>query len=84
MTGGAAPSPPPPRGAFATERNVRDYAAGFDCMTISIDIYILADALARITFAWVAMLSVCRMIETHALARAGPGRARRLLASLKA
>ena len=53
-------------------------------MTISIDIYILADALARIAFAWVAMLSVCRMIETHALARAGPGRARRLLASLKA
>ena len=30
------------------ERNVRDYAAGFDYTKISIDIYILADALLLI------------------------------------
>ena len=46
-------------------RNVRDYAAGFDCTKISIDIYILADALILITFEWIAIPSVYRMIATH-------------------
>ena len=48
-----------------TERNVRDYAAGFDYTKISIDIYILADALNLITFEWIAILSVDRMIATR-------------------
>ena len=38
------------------ERKVRDYAAGFDYTKISIDIYILADALNLITFEWLAIL----------------------------
>jgi hypothetical protein len=39
-----------------SERNVRDYAAGFDYTKISIDIYILADAVNLITFEWIAMI----------------------------
>ena len=46
-------------------RNVRDYVAGFDYTNISIDIYILADALILITFEWIAIPSVYRMIATH-------------------
>jgi len=38
------------------ERNVRDYAAGLDYTKISIDIYILADALNLITFERLAIL----------------------------
>jgi hypothetical protein len=50
-----------------TERNVRDYAAGFDYTKISIDI--LADALNLITFEWIAILRVCRMIAAHSSSR---------------
>ena len=35
----------------SSERNVRDYATGFDYTKISIDIYTLADALILFTFA---------------------------------
>ena len=41
------------------------HAAGFDYTKISIDIYILADALILITFEWIAILGVCWMIATH-------------------
>ena len=50
---------------YNPDRNVGDCAAGFDYMKISIDIYILADALILITFEWIAILGVCRMIATH-------------------
>jgi hypothetical protein len=43
-------------------RNVRDYAAGFDYTKISIDIYILADALNLITFEWIADLAVAQLV----------------------
>ena len=51
------------------KRNVRDYAAGFDYTKISIDIYILADALNLITYEWIAILSACPMIATHSSKR---------------
>jgi hypothetical protein len=41
----------------------------FETMQISIDIYILADALNLITFEWIAILRVCRMIATHRSSR---------------
>jgi hypothetical protein len=41
-------------GTGTSRRKVRDYAAGFDYTKISIDIYILADALILITFDWIA------------------------------
>jgi hypothetical protein len=46
-------------------------AAGIGYTKISIDIYILADALNLITFEWIALLSVCRMIATHSSNRSG-------------
>jgi hypothetical protein len=36
------------------KRNARDYAAGLDYTKISMDLYTLADALARFTFVWMA------------------------------
>ena len=56
-------------GVGFSERDVRDYVAGFDYTKISIDIYILADALNLITFEWIAILRVCRMIATHSSSR---------------
>ena len=41
------------------------HAAGFDYTKISIDIYILADAVDLFTFEWTTILSVGRMIATH-------------------
>ena len=59
------PYPSPRAAVRGAERNVRDLAARFDYTKISIDIYILADALILITFEWIAILGVCRMIATH-------------------